>query len=471
MTRKARCEMLRAGFSEVDITPKTWGRLGRLIADPVQVNGVTWPLFARIAMLDDGRQRAAILTVDMNFIFSQNIPELRDTVAEAGGLAPEDVMVACSHTHNSFSTTPWQPEDGSDYHDLDYLKGFLPALAREARERLAPCALKAGAVTAPGLTYNRRPMYRDESGKVHVGTQGPDNVANFVGREGPADDEIKVLFLEDATGHPMGGLVNCAGHPVTMFGRPVYSSAHIGPMVESLKRTYGCPFGFLYGLSGNVNPAAQGPAEEATRRLGELVAQKSVEAIAASRLVAEGALRASREILPIPLRRVTPQQIAAARKYRKMNRDEIDLREMCLEFYGHDFIFYKQSRNYIDVFINETLGAWEFQRRSARRCLTEDVEVQVISVGDMAIVGFATELFCEVKHELQAASPFAHTFFASLANGGHGYMPNLDSFAHGGYETCIGIASQFVPEAAGIVRDSAARQLRALAGDALSEQS
>jgi hypothetical protein len=458
--------MLKAGFSEVDITPKTRGRLGRLIAEPTQVQGVTWPLFARIALLDDGRQRAALLTLDMNFIFSQNIPEVRAAVADAGGMAPADVLVACSHTHNSFSTTPWHPEEGSDYSGLDYLKGFLPALAREARERLAPCALKAGSVTAPGLTCNRRPMYRDESGKVHVGTQGPDNVDNFVGREGPADDEIKVLFFEDGSGRPMGGLVNCAGHPVTMFGRPVYSSAYIGPMVESLRRTYGCPFGFLYGLSGNVNPAVQGPAEEATQRLGELVARKSVEAIAASRPVADGPLRVSREVIPITLRRVTPQQVAAAKKYQRMNRDEIDLREMCREFYGHDFIFYKASRNYIDVFINETLGTWEFQRRSARRSLVEDVEVQVISIGDMAIVGFATELFCEVKHELQAASPFAHTLFVSLANGGHGYMPNLDSFAHGGYETCIGIASQFVPEAAEMVKDSAARQLRALAGDA-----
>lgn len=103
---------MRAGFSEIDITPKELGRLGRLIAAPTQVQAVHLPLYARLAVFDDGSCRVAILSLDMNFMFSQNVPEVREAIAAAGDIEPENVMVTCTHTHNSFPTTPWHEEDG-----------------------------------------------------------------------------------------------------------------------------------------------------------------------------------------------------------------------------------------------------------------------------------------------------------------------------------------------------------------------
>lgn len=296
--------MIRVGLAEVDITPTEHGRLGRLIAQPTQVTGVKWSLYARATVFDDNHERAAFLSVDMNFMFSQAIPEIRAVISEAGGIAPASIMVACTHTHNSFSVTPWHEDDDRAFPYLDYFKGFLPELIEAAVANLTPCRIAAGSVEAPGWTQNRRPM----------------------------------------------------------------------------------------------------------------------------------------------------------------DPNQVDLCELCRDLYGHDFIFYRPNKRWIDVFTTEILGSWEFQRRSATRGVSEEVEVQVIRIGDAAIVGFAIELFCEVKHAIQAQSPFRHTFLASLTNGGHGYMPNRESFDHGGYETCVGISSQFIPEAADMVRDSALRQLHALAG-------
>jgi hypothetical protein len=80
------------------------------------------------------------------------------------------------------------------------------------------------------------------------------------------------------------------------------------------------------------------------------------------------------------------------------------------------------------------------------------------------LAGFGCELFCEVKHALQAASPFAHSFFAALANGGNGYVPIREAFTHGGYETCIGIASQHDEAACDLLQASALRQIKTLHG-------
>jgi hypothetical protein len=174
----------------------------------------------------------------------------------------------------------------------------------------------------------------------------------------------------------------------------------------------------------------------------------------------------SREVLALPMRRVTPAQVQAAKKYQRMDPADVDQRELCQALFGHDFIFHGQRPRHVEVFVNEIIGTWEHMRRMALRHPTGDVEVQVIRLGDAAVVGFGCEPFCEVKHALQDASPFAHTLFASMTNGGSGYVPTREAFSHGGYETCTGIASQFVAEASDLLEASALRQLRALSDDA-----
>jgi len=454
--------MLQAGISEIEITPPEHGRLGRLIAVPTQVTGVAWPLYARAFVIESGGVRCAIISIDMNFIFAQNIREIREHVACAGGLDPGNTMVACTHTHNSFNTTPWHAEDATDYANLDYLKGRLHELVTDAAASLGPCRVKAGSAQATGVTQNRRPLYRDAAGELHVGTHGPEDVENFAGPEGPVDDELKVLLFETGNGRCLGGLVNFAAHPTTMFSQPVYSSSYIGPLTEALRAKCGGVFGFLYGLSGNLCVRCGGSNEEVNRKVGDALAEVAAEAMASATPLRGEDLAVSREVLAVPLRRVTPAQIQAAKTYQRMDPAEVDGKELCQALFGHDFIFYHSSPRHVAVFVNEIIGTWEYMRRLALRHPTGDIEVQVMRLGDAAVAGFGGELFCEVKHALQDASPFAHTFFSSMTNGGTGYVPTREAFAHGGYETCTGVASQFVEEACALLKESALRQLLAL---------
>ncbi len=454
--------MLQAGISEIEITPTEYGRLGRLIAEPTQVTGVVCPLYARVVVMESDGTRLAVISVDMNFIFAQNIREIREHIATAGGLEPANVMIACTHTHNSFNTTPWQEEGETDYAYLDYLKDLLHKLGAEAAEHIGPCRLKAGSAQATGLTQNRRPLYRSADGNLHVGTHGPEDVEAFAGLEGPTDDELKVLFFEGEDGCCFGGLVNFPAHPTTMFSQPVYSSSYIGPLTDALKTKYGGVFGFLYGLSGNLCICSNRSNEERNQEVGSTLAEVAADAITSATPIKGESIAISREVLAVPMRRVTPAQIRAAKKYQRMDPADVGQKELCQALFGHDFIFYHQSPRHVEIFVNEIIGTWEYLRRMALRHPTGDIEVQVIRLGDAAIVSFGCELFCEVKHALQDASPFAHTFFVSMANGGNGYVPTREAFTHGGYETCTGIASQFVEEASDLLKESALRQLRAL---------
>jgi len=114
-------------------------------------------------------------------------------------------------------------------------------------------------------------------------------------------------------------------------------------------------------------------------------------------------------------------------------------------------------------FARETIGMWEWQRRVGTRELIEDVEIQVIAVGDVAFVGYPAEYFTEFGLRTKAESPFPETFVVELADGWHGYVPTREAFAHGGYEARLGYTSRLVPEAGEQMCESALRLLACLA--------
>ena len=70
-------------------------------------------------------------------------------------------------------------------------------------------------------------------------------------------------------------------------------------------------------------------------------------------------------------------------------------------------------------------------------------EVQVLRVGDVAIVGFPSEMFVEWAMQVREDSPFRYTFPIDLANGSVGYIPTRRAFENGGYEP---VSSVFTPD-------------------------
>jgi hypothetical protein len=63
------------------------------------------------------------------------------------------------------------------------------------------------------------------------------------------------------------------------------------------------------------------------------------------------------------------------------------------------------------------------------------VDVQILRIGDMAIVAMPGEPFAEIGAAVKKGSPFPFTMFCGYSSGtGGGYMPVESEFAHGGYE-------------------------------------
>ncbi len=471
--------MLRVGFSEVDITPAPgYARAGMPYAQKGE--GTAWPLMARVAAFDDGSQQAAIVMLDLLFLNAQTVAEYRQAMTAGTGLAPTDVMIACTHTHWGPHTMAIMDEDAAfDYLDFVRLR-LVEAMAKALASR-RPAQLKVGRLDAPGWAFNRRPVYRTAHGE-QVGTQGPFWIPEFVRMEGPDDPELQVLLAEGEDGRALGGLVNFTCHTTVGPDELFYSADYPGPLTERLAARHGGIYGFLQGCAGNIwqvdmsvdRPTIERGSEH-TRRMGEALADKASEALAAARDLSGERVRVARTVLRIPQRRPTPEQVAQAKWFLEKRPENADLYEQHWRMYGREFTFWRdwstvtepEPRDWAlwqeDWFARGTLGMWEWQRRVGTRELVEDVEVQAISVGDVAFVGYPAEYFVEFGLRTKAASPFPNTFVSELANGWHGYVPIPEAFAHGGYEPRFGDASRLVPEAGDAMCDAGVRLLRSLA--------
>lgn len=452
--------MLRVGFAEVDITPAP-GLIMAGMVHPPRGEGVQWPLMGRVVVFDDGIRSAAIVALDSLLMLPQTIAELRQAITAGTGVDPTDCLIACNHTHRAPYLAALMDED-TDFAYLDLVRTRLAPAFAAAWANRQPAQLRAGAVEAPGWTFNRRQIYRTEMGE-QVGTQGPEWIETFVRREGVEDNDLIVLAAEAADGQVLGGVVNYTCHTTVMGGEPVYSADFSGALTENLVAAHGGIFAFLQGCAGNqwsVNMAQPytgfpgGP--ERNRAMAAGLSAKADEALAAANTLAgrDARVRVARTVLHIPQRRPTAEQVKLAKWYlEEAPRDpatgkrQVDEDEFTRRFYGHAFTFYHNGPEVQEWFMRETLGMWEWQRRAGTRELVEDVEVQVIAVGDIAFVGYPAEYFAEFGVETKARSPFPCTFVAELANGWHGYVPTVEAFGHGGYEARLGFQSRLVPEA------------------------
>ena len=90
----------------------------------------------------------------------------------------------------------------------------------------------------------------------------------------------------------------------------------------------------------------------------------------------------------------------------------------------------------LELKYREILAADQFQSPSIYREKTYEYRIQVLRLGDVAIVGLPGEPFVEAGLEIKLASPAALTLVVHLPSWPDpSYLPTARAFERGGYET------------------------------------
>lgn len=234
---------LRAGASQVDITPKLGGTTLGYVRPDMPVDGVHTRLTGRALVLQDGDTKIALLATDLAFPLDKDSVVAR--VADLG-YTHETVVYTGTHTHSGpGDLADWQVEQ-------------LAQAIRRADAALEPARAAWGSTVVRGVARNR-------SVEAHLANHGADLADGQGhadddphGEEHTVDDVLRVLRVDGTDGSPISAWLEFPVHlTASTPHNTLWDSEIAGPTLQHLADAIGAPgFISLYanGASGDLQP-------------------------------------------------------------------------------------------------------------------------------------------------------------------------------------------------------------------------
>lgn len=281
---------LQVGVGKVDVTPGMDVPLWGFAAREGPAEGTYLNMAVRAMTLDDGENRAAIISGEFLYWSEEVIDSVRAQLRERHGLTPEQIILNATHTHCG------------------------PVLSHEAyREE----------VTGKTVALVGDCLSNQEEARLYFGRGKTDFAASrrawdrdgYVGWEinpyGPVDHEVVVVKAVSAAGDPIGVLFNYACHPTTTADK-LFGGDFAGYAMEFIEGEMdGAVALFLQGCGGDQKPLNRreedpykfsydgGP--EKCSYFGRKLSDAALEVLDREMKDITGPLRTSRETVDLPL--------------------------------------------------------------------------------------------------------------------------------------------------------------------------
>lgn len=453
---------IRAGASQVEITPKFGVQLAGAVGIRRPAKLIADPLYAKALVLENGCLKMCILGLDVTIITERYTDLIRKS-AEQFGFEPDSIMVHAIQTHSAPSVGHFMFDDDFKLvgKEFDWLRGgdeeyalFVVERATEAiriaNDSLQPVNIGAGSGIEGRVAFNRRAIKQD--GLVNMpGPRwqeplGPKWIRYL---EGPIDPEIGVICFQNESMQMVSIIVHYSCHPVNVFARqaPIVSADWPGALSDKLRNVHGqnCVPIILNGACGNINPWNPFDPSYVPDHIsmGATLAETSQKVIETVEFESPNLLNYKVNRLQIPIRDLTDDELEFSQKM---------LRE-------HPEIMWADS--------NKTKVDWNWMRaaslESVKLCRQRDqkldYEIQVLRIGNIALVGLPGEPFVEGQLRIKMSSPTYPTYVAHATTQYVGYLPTREAFKRGGHEVATSYWSKLVPEALDIVVDGAIETL------------
>ncbi len=434
----------QAGAATSNITPWLGISLAGSLYDR-RAEHIHDELHARCLVLDDGQMRVAIVVVDSTIISQQLWLEIKQLTQQRTGIPVEHMLMSATHTHSAPATVRAnQMEPDEDY--LRLLKVKIADGVQVAINHLAPARIGRGVGKVPEFVVNRRwkmkpgalppnPFGEIDQVVMHPPAGSPD----LLEPAGPVDPDVSFISVESLQGRPIALLANYSLHYVGVPGGHV-SADYFGAFADHIERLLQAqrqdpPFvGILSnGTSGDIgwsNPRQPRPNSDRYDQVDRIAGLVAAEVFRVHQTL-EYQDRVSLDVLnaeqELGVRLPGPGEVERARRI-------VAQTEFPLTISPGD-----KNRALEQYFALETTLVSRYPERLTR-------PLQVLRIGDQAILAIPNEVFAETGLELKRKSPFGMTFTISLA-GGRSYLPPPRHHALGGFETWRGEHSYLEVEA------------------------
>jgi hypothetical protein len=416
---------LKAGAFAQDVTPEKF---------PVSVNGgfsdrratsANDPLHARCLVLDDGTTKLALVVVDSCMIPRELIDAAKALAEKKTGIPAAHILVSATHTH----TAPTLGGVFQSEPEVEYSKFLTQKIAEgieTAHKNRVPAKFAWGVAEEPNQVFNRRwkmkpgvknlDPFGGDTDKVRMNP--PRMSPDLVEPAGPTDPRVTVLSIRTADDKPLAVFANYSLHYVGDL--PPLSADYFGVFASSVaaKLRAGREFvGILSnGTSGDVNninsraEATKAKPGDQCRLVADAVAAAAVKAVENAEHRPGARFRCAVKEIELGVRKPTPVEVKRAEAILEKAKG-------------------RELKGAEEVYARETTLIAEYPE-------TVRVPLQVLVIGDCAVVSIPCEVFAEIGLRIKKdVSLFPKTCVVSLANGYFGYLPTPEQHALGGYET------------------------------------
>ncbi|MBL8176314.1 MAG: neutral/alkaline non-lysosomal ceramidase N-terminal domain-containing protein [Bryobacterales bacterium] len=448
--KNAKPSGLHAGVARAGITPPAgiphlnWGSQTHVEAVGVDPAG----MIVTALVLSDGKQKFAM--VDIDTLLVNGMQPIVERAAQAIGVPPSHVRLAATHTH---AGPMFQRDKGplnvdpapyekmmADYQS--FLAGRIVNVVVEANKNLRPVHAY-GAKGVGTININRR-MRATKDGPPAVGRN----------ETAPVDRELVVIRIDDANGKPYAVLVNFQCHGIVLtYENKLISPDWVGMTRKAVEQAMpGATALFFQGAAGDQGPIEWGTGDisvahrlgmtlglqaaalamqiETTKRAPKFEGYVESTAFAAKtpwrvQGPRDSTVKFVYKTLQLPPRRYTPKEIDdMATRVAQAEKQLGPARASGDPWQKHQAE--ARWRRFHDL-----LTKW----RKPYDANPVEVDVQILRIGDMAIVAMPGEPFSGIGAAIKKASPFPITMFCGYSTGkGGDYMPVADEYQHGGYE-------------------------------------
>jgi hypothetical protein len=419
-----------AGYSKIKITPPLETPLGGNVRDKGS-QGVHDDIYVKALVLSTGKKEIALVSCALVAVTKAMVESIRQTAEKRCGIPEENILICAFHTHSG-------PATGAIFEEVNksYLNSFPEIIASsicKAKENLKKVRIRFASGEEKALPHNRRMKMKNGTLRMNWEDLPLDDIDKPAG---PVDPGLGVIVVEELNGRMMAVLINYTCHPAILAGDNfLISEDYPGYTMRLLEKETNALCLFTNGATGNINhinifnPHQKRGFYEA-ERLGTILAKKVLSIIPKGKAISVEELKIEREEIKLPLRKIPRSEVEKARKLvQERKTKKISLIDGLSE----------------EVYAEQILSLSKIGRESLSS------EIQVVSLGDIALVSIPGELFVEYGLEIKEKSPFAHTLIIGYANDYVGYIPTLEAFQEGGYEVRLGLASKLDPKTGEII--------------------
>lgn len=365
------------------------------------------------ALVLEGDTRLCFVSCDCIVVTAAMAHEAAERIA-AEGLIPRDNILICpTHTHHAYSTVDVLGLVSHKEFVRRVVEGTVLAVRAAVGKLQDPHATQAELLLAMAseatVGRNSRVLLKDGS----IGWWGYQE-EDVVRPTGPFDPSIPIVAFRRPDGKYAGIMYNRAVHNIGALQAGVISPGVYGLVAQELERRHEAAtlyFPGAIGSSHNATYEGSGvPTEEAMVRLLEAV-ERGLQGATAGLV---GPVRSLRR--PFAYRVREFDEAAEAAK---------------VEYY---------SRRYLGANAESNMRVMDGQRAELAPHQGEERQawLQVIRLGEIAIVGVPCEFFARLGMSIQQRSPYRHTFIYGLANDDFGYVGDREGLELGGYQMWVG---------------------------------